>query len=205
MCLGENYKFQASDPIYKGWQVTGKKSALDVEVDEYFAKLRKNVVLAELALLQLVTVTNRLEERDTLADELRVNLEVQEQALKDMLVLGIARLFDRKGKKQDQLSIPNICESKKLALNEKQKAEIMRLASLPAVKIIRDIRDTMVAHSLSHAADKTLPARDIMPIIDGCYAVLADVYKSNRHPALLERKDTSAFSIKWLEMTESWR
>lgn len=185
--------------------MNGKKSALDVDVDAYFAKLRANVVLAELALMQLVAVTNRLEERETLADELRVNLEVQEQALKDMLVLGIARLFDLKGKKQDQLSIPNILMSKQVALSENQRAEILRLASLPAVKTIRHIRDTMVAHTLSHASDMTLPATDIMPIIDGCYAALADIYKLNRPSAVLERKDISAFSTKWSEMTESWR
>lgn len=185
--------------------MTRKMSALDVEVDEYFAKLRANVVLAELALMQLVAVTNRLEERKTLEDELRVNLEVQEQALKDMLVLGIARLFDRKGQKQDQLSIPNILESEKVALNENLKAEIMRLDSLPTVETIRRIRDAMVAHSLSHASDMALPATDIMPIIDGCYAVLADIYKLNRSSAVLERKDISAFSTKWSEMTKSWR
>jgi hypothetical protein len=185
--------------------VTEKKSALDVEVDEYFAKLRANVVLAELALMQLVAIANRLEERETLADELRVNLEVQEQALKDMLVLGIARLFDLKGKKQDQLSIPNILESEKVALSDSQRAEIQRLASLPAVTTIRRIRDTMVAHSLSHASDMTLPATDIMPILDGCYEVLADIYKLNRSSAILERRDISAFSTKWSEMIKSWR
>ncbi|MGJ8621395.1 MAG: hypothetical protein ACSHW1_01370 [Yoonia sp.] len=184
--------------------MTGRKSAQDVEVYEYFAKLRENVVLAELALMQLVAVTNRLKERETLADELRLDLEVQEQALKDMLVLGIARLFDLKGKKQDQLSIPNICMSKKVALNANQRAEISRLASLPAVKTIRRIRDTMVAHSLSHASDMAVLAIDIMPIIDGSYAVLADIYKFNSSSAVLERKDISAFSTKWSEMTESW-
>lgn len=185
--------------------MTAKKSALDVEVGEYFLKLRANVVLAELALMQLVAVTERLVERKNLADELRVNLEVQEQALKVMLALGIARMFDPKGKRQDQLSIPNIQESKKLAVNENQRAEIRRLASLPAVKTIQRIRDTSVAHSLAHASDMVLPATDIMQIIDGCYGILADIYKTNRTSEVLERKDISVFSTKWSEMTESWR
>lgn len=205
MWLRENTTTLARDPDYEGCQMTGKKSALHVEVDEYFAKLRANIVLAELALMQLVAITNRLEERETLADELRVNLEVQEQALKDMLVLGIARLFDQKGRRQDQLSIPNILESEKVALNESQKLEIKQLASLPAVKSIRSIRDTMVAHSLSHASDSSLPATDIMSILNRCYEVLADIYKLNSSSAVLERKDISAFSSKWSEMTESWR
>jgi hypothetical protein len=52
------------------------------------------VVFAELALMQLAAVTKCLGFRESLPDDLRVNLEVQEQALKDMLLLGIARLFD---------------------------------------------------------------------------------------------------------------
>lgn len=182
-----------------------RKTALDVEIDEYFARLRGNVVLAELSLMQLAAVTSRLAERETLEDELRVNLEVQEQALKDMLVLSIARLFDPKGTRQDQLSMPNILESKKVTLDEDQRGKIKRLSSRPAVRTIGRIRDTMVAHSLSHASDTSLPAADIIPIIEDCYAVLSDIYRTNKSSATLERKDISEFSAKWSEMTKSWR
>lgn len=181
-----------------------RKSALDMDIDHYFAKLRENVVFSELALMQLVTVSHSLEEREALKDDLRVNLELQEQALKDMLVLSIARLFDPKGRKQDQLSILNILESKKIEVNEQQRAEIYRLASLPAVKTIRRIRDSMVAHTLSHASDASLQGTDIKSIIEGCYSVLAGVYELNKSPALLERKDISIYRTKWLAMTESW-
>ena len=184
--------------------MSGKKSALEVDVDQYFSKLRENVVLAELALMQLVEVTKHLEKRETLPVELRANLEVQERALSDMLVLGIARLFDRKGTKQDQLSIPNILEHNQITLCQNQKTEIKRLGALPTVIAIRTVRDGMVAHSLSHASDIVLKAADLMPIIDDCYKVLADIYKSNKPTRALERKDVSMFSTKWRQMTQSW-
>lgn len=104
-----------------------KPTAKEVDFDQYFSKLRENIVYAELALMQLVVVTKRLDRQDKLEDELRVNLEVQKQALTDMLVLGIARLFDKKGKKGDQLSIPNILESDAITLTKDQECEIKRI------------------------------------------------------------------------------
>jgi hypothetical protein len=63
----------------------------------------------------------------------------------------------------------------------------------------------MVAHSLSHASDTTLQAMDILPIIDGCYSILAEIYQHNRPSQALERKDISVFSAKWSEMVQDWR
>ncbi len=181
-----------------------KPTAKEVGFDHYFGKLRENIVYAELALMQLVAVTKRLDGRDKLEDDLRINLEVQEQALKDMVVLVIARLFDRKGQKGDQLSIPNIRESEAITLNEDQEYKIQRIGSLPTVKLIRSIRDNMVAHSLSHASDATFTAADLLPIINGSYEILAEIYQYNRPSQALQRADISAFSEKWSEMTKDW-
>jgi hypothetical protein len=182
-----------------------KPSAQDVDFERYINTLRDNVALAELVLMQFSAVAKHLEDRESLTVALRVNLEVQERVLKDMLVLSIARLFDLKNGKLDQLSIPNIHDSKKIKLNDYQIKEIKRLQSLATVKKIRTIRTKMVAHSLSHAADEQLQASDFMHIIDGCYKILADVHTCNRISEVLVRTDISEFSAKWSEMTQSWR
>lgn len=181
-----------------------KRLAQDVEVEEYFAKLRGNLVFAELAAVQLTVIAKRLEKREVLAGDLRVNLEVQEQALRDMLVLSIARLFDTEGRRQDQLSIPNILGSRKITLSHDHKDTIRKLISHKSIKEIKGIRDSIVAHSLSHASDKFLQGSDIMEIINSCYDVIADIYNFNRPLERLDRQDTSIYLNKWSEMTKSW-
>lgn len=182
-----------------------KKSALDTEAIEYLAKLRENVVFAEVALMQSITVLKALQKRCTLPDDLRFNLEIQERALSDMLVMSLARLFDKKdGRRQDQLSLPNTVDHQGISVSDDQKTEISRLGNLPAVRTIIEIRKELVAHSLSYAEDHKLKLSDVGQIIDQCYSIIIEIHKDNGLADSVERKDISEFSAKWAEMTTSW-
>lgn len=186
--------------------MTKKPAAAEVEIDQYFDKLRENVVYAHLALMQLVSVMKRLEHRETLEPTLKANLEVQERALSDMLVLGVARLFDTGYKSnRDQLSLPNLLESNSIKREEAHSHRIEVLISNSTVEGIRQIRTKIVAHSLSHASNASLGLSEIWSIIDDCYQIISDIYHHNRPSQQLQRADTAACKDKWVEMTENWK
>ncbi|OOY26092.1 hypothetical protein BMI91_06860 [Thioclava sediminum] len=175
-----------------------------MEMEEYFGKLRENLVYADLSLMQLRVVSIRLSNRTQLPNELRVNLEVQEQALKDMLVLGLARLFDKKGSKSERISIPNILGNDAIALNEDLKIKLNELMRAELLGKLKNVRDKIVAHSLSDAFDVRFQMDDAQNLIDRCYDLLTEIFHHNKPHERLARQDLKIYVKRWHEMTKAW-
>jgi len=185
--------------------VIRKIPARELDIDAYFGRLRSNVVYAELCLMQLMSISAALVDRECMPDELRVNLEIQEQALKDMLILCISRLFDRKKSGCDQISLPNLEESRTVKLSEALSMRLKRLCSEKLIRQISDVRDRFVAHSLTHATDTQFSAKDAQTIIDQCYNFISDAYHFNRPSEILSRQDIGPYQNKWNEMVQGWQ
>ncbi|MDR9483697.1 MAG: hypothetical protein RI566_00865 [Sediminimonas sp.] len=154
------------------------KSFSGVSLEEHLTAIRANLACCWIA----AQLLSRLQESKKQEDYKRFVAQVLENALRDFIVMAMARLWDKGSTNKDCLSIPNLKSRSDLPLTKDQIASLDKLRAERLIKTADAMRNSFVAHSLATpkiGADNEIHGGDVQRFIERCHVLLSGLYKHN--------------------------